>query len=146
MRQRSFKREMVALDDVFEFTSEFAGAHDLGERMSFVMNLAVEELFTNIVKCHRGGGAEVSVQLEISGDNLVVKIIEYEAEHFDVTRAIPVDVDKPLAERRVGGLGLHLVRSLVDEIAYDYKDRTASITLVKRLEGPDVRHHDRGRR
>jgi anti-sigma regulatory factor (Ser/Thr protein kinase) len=137
---------MAALDDLFEFTSEFAGAHQLGERESFVMNLAVEELFTNIVKCHRGGGSEVSVELDISGDNLVVKIIEYDAERFDVTQAAPVDVNKPLAERRVGGLGLYLVRNLVDEIAYDYKDRTSSVTLVKRLEGPDVRHHDRGRR
>jgi len=57
---------------------------------------------------------------------------------FDLSEAAPVDIHLPLAQRKVGGLGLHLVRNLVDELRYEYDDRTLSVTAIKNLEQGDV--------
>jgi anti-sigma regulatory factor (Ser/Thr protein kinase) len=67
-----------------------------------------------------------------------MKITDFDVEKFDITRYDPADFGKTLEERKVGGIGLHLVRNLVDKITYEYEDRTACITLVKRLENRNV--------
>ncbi len=135
---RSFRREVSALDDVFRFTSEFVGANPIDEAVAFAMNLAIEELFTNIIKYSADSGNDVSIHLDITDGDLVIKITDFDVETFDMTATGRGDVDKPLEERRVGGIGLHLVRNMVDKITYEYKDRNACITLVKHLEDSDV--------
>ena len=102
------------------------------------MNLAIEELFTNIIKYSADSGSDVSIHLDITAGDLIIKITDFDVEAFDVSAADRVDVDKPIEERRPGGIGLHLVRNMVDKITYEYKDRKACITLVKHLEDSDV--------
>jgi serine/threonine-protein kinase RsbW len=135
---RSFRREVSALDDVFRFTSEFVDANQIDDSVSFAMNLAIEELFTNIIKYSADSGNDVSIHLDIAAGDLVIKITDFDVEAFDMTAAERVDVDKSLEDRKVGGIGLHLVRNMVDKITYEYKDRKACITLVKHLEDPNV--------
>ena len=136
--QRSFNRNIAALDNVFAFTAEFSRENHLDESVSLAMNLAIEELFTNIVKYTTDTGNDISIHLNVLDGDLVVKITDFDVERFDVTRSDKVDVNKSLEERKVGGIGLHLVRNIVDKITYEYKDRTACITLVKHLEDLDV--------
>ena len=136
--KRSFKKSIDALDDVFEFTSRFVDSHDLDETTAFAANLAIEELFTNIVKYSGGGGETISILLNITGKNLVIRLTDFDVEKFDLTKVKHVDVGKTLDERAVGGIGLHLVRNVVDKITYEYKDRVACITLTKHLEEPNV--------
>lgn len=126
------------MDDVFRFTSEFVDANQIDDSVSFAMNLAIEELFTNIIKYSADSGNDVSIHLDIAAGDLVIKITDFDVEAFDMTAAERVDVDKSLEDRKVGGIGLHLVRNMVDKITYEYKDRKACITLVKHLEDPNV--------
>jgi anti-sigma regulatory factor (Ser/Thr protein kinase) len=44
-----------------------------------------------------------------------------------------VDVQKPIEERPVGGLGLHLLKKVMDDVQYEYQDRESKITLVKKI-------------
>jgi anti-sigma regulatory factor (Ser/Thr protein kinase) len=136
--QRSFRKEIQALEDVFQFTSEFTAKNQLSDNVSFAMNLAIEELFINIVKYTTDSGNDISIHLGISAGDLVVKITDFDVERFDITQAKKADLDKALSERKIGGIGLHLVRNFVDKITYEYENRTACITLVKRLEAPNV--------
>ncbi len=136
--KRSFERNIDALHDVFDFTSKFADSNNVDETAAFAMNLAIEELFTNIVKYSSGGGNRISILLNICDKTLIIKLTDFDVEPFDITRADRVDVMKSLEERSVGGIGLHLVRNVVDKITYEYKDRVACITLIKHLEGTNV--------
>ena len=136
--QKSFRKDVQALEDVFQFTSEFSTAHDLSDDVSFAMNLAIEELFTNIVKYTTDSGNDISIHLDVAASDLVVKITDFDVERFDITQAKKVDLDKALSDRKIGGIGLHLVRNFVDKITYEYENRNARITLVKRLEAPNV--------
>jgi serine/threonine-protein kinase RsbW len=130
-----FKRDVDALPRVFEFTGAFAAQSALDESVVFAMNLAVEELFTNIIKYGASNDRDVGIELDVHDGFLVIEVIDEDTEPFDITAAEKVDVNKRLDEREAGGLGIHLIRSMMDYIKYEYSDRTARITLKKRLEG-----------
>jgi anti-sigma regulatory factor (Ser/Thr protein kinase) len=142
--RKSFDRDVAALEEIFHFTDEFASAEQLGKSASFAMNLAIEELFTNIVKYAADNGNDISIDLNVAGEDLIIKISDFDVEEFDVTDVAKVDVDGPLKDRGIGGIGLHLVRNMVDKITYEYRDRTARITLVKHLGDGDVRNQGGG--
>jgi len=131
---RTFRREIDALAGVFDFASDFADRNGLSEAVVFAMNLAIEELFTNIVKYGQRDGSDIGLELDVRDGCVVIEVIDRDADPFDPTAAREVDVDKGLDERQEGGLGIHLIRSIMDYIKYEYEDRCARITLKKRLE------------
>ena len=131
---RVFRRDMSSLGQVFGFLQEFSGQHQLDEAVSYVLNLAVEELFTNMVKYGPEGDPEIPISIEKETGRVVLKIVDRGVEPFDVTHVKGRDLDRPVMERRPGGLGLHLVRQMVDEIDYHFKDGRSTITITKLLE------------
>jgi anti-sigma regulatory factor (Ser/Thr protein kinase) len=136
--EKNFRREIAALDDVFGTVDEFLAGQAVDERTVLTIKLVVEELFTNLVRHDVGGRDRVHVSLEREGGRLIVRLRDFDVDPFDLSEADPVDIHLPLAQRKVGGLGLHLVRNLVDELRYDYDDRTLSVTAIKNLEQRDV--------
>jgi anti-sigma regulatory factor (Ser/Thr protein kinase) len=56
-------------------------------------------------------------------------------DSWDVTRAPEAALDSPVEARRPGGMGLHLVRKVTDDLRYEYRDRSSTITVTKRI-GP----------
>lgn len=129
-----FKRDVDALASVFEFTDKFAGRNQLADSVVFSMNLAVEELFTNIVKYGARNDKDIGIDLAVHEGHLVIEVTDDDAEPFDITAAGEVDVTRSLAERKEGGLGIHLIRSIMDYVKYEYSDRRARVVLKKRLD------------
>ncbi len=132
--QRSFARNLGSLESLFEFIGEFAGRERLGEDTVFGLNLAVEEVFTNMIK-YGGGADEVSIELSVRGGDLVVSMRHQGAEDFDPTEGAGVDPDQPLSGRSPGGIGLHLVRQVMDSVTYEHRDGAAHLRLTKHLGG-----------
>lgn len=132
--QRSFKRTLGSLEPLFEFIGDFAGRERLDEDALFALNLAVEELFTNMVK-YGGGSGEVSIDVSVCDGDLVVVMVHPGADEFDPTESADVDADQPLAERVPGGIGLHLVRKVMDSVTYEHRDGAAHLRLTKHLGG-----------
>ena len=97
----------------------------------------MEELFTNMVKYSPGGAARIDIGLAAITDGVEVTLTDYDVERFDVTAAPDAVTDLPIEQRRPGGLGLHLIRRLVDAIDYDYSevDRRSRITFRKTVSG-----------
>src|SRR5207344_1009820 len=97
------------------------------------VDFTVEELFTNMVKYSPESDARVRLDIATIDGGVEVALTDYDVEPFDVTRAPDVDTNLPIELRRPGGLGLHLIRRLVDTMAYEYsKDaRQSRITFRK---------------
>lgn len=125
---------MRSLEEVFDFVNHFVTTHCLGPAVSVPINLAVEELFTNMVKYNSQNPNDVSIAIEKGQGKLTVVLVDTAARPFDITKAGEVNPDQSLKQRSVGGLGIHLVTKMVDKVDYEYANGQSKITLTKVLE------------
>ena len=128
---RRFPRRVDALPGLVAFTAAFFAERRVDAGLQPPVDFAIEEIFTNMVKYGRPGGAEVEVALARVAGGVEVALTDYDVEPFDVTRSPDVDVNLPIELRKPGGLGLHLIRRLVDSVAYEYstENRQSRITF-----------------
>jgi len=133
---RTFKRDLDQLGPVFAFLDGFADELGLGMPIVLPVRLAIEELFTNMVRHNSQSKSEITISLDRHGDNVVVILTDHDVEQpFDPTKHREVDTTADLDDRDAGGLGIHLVKHMVDEIHYHYSaiDRRSQITLIKSI-------------
>ena len=128
-----FHRSFDALDQVFGFTRGFYDREGVPDEERLVFDFCVEEIFTNLVKYSRGNLQDIELALDRTGDRVQACLTDFDVEPYDITRAPEVDISLPVASREPGGLGLQLVRWLVDELTYDYTNRQSRITVTKNL-------------
>ena len=133
MVERAFPRNPGSLDAMFTFADVFLEARGIDRAHAHDVHLVLEELFTNMVKYNHDGHHPVTIGLDVNATHVILRVSDREVEPFDPTLAAPVDVNAPLAARRPGGLGIHLVRRLTDDLSYDYTDRTSTITATIRI-------------
>ncbi|MCZ6756861.1 MAG: ATP-binding protein [Bacteroidetes bacterium] len=131
--ERTFSRSLDSLGDIVSFLKGAADTLSLDEKTTFAVNMAVEELFTNMIKYGIGGDDSIEVGLEKENSRLIIRLVDTNSEPFDLTDLQAVDTSAPLEERRPGGLGIHLVKCLMDEVRYEYKNKVTRIRLVKNL-------------
>ena len=131
--QRYFKRSYDSLEAVFQFVEDFLRAKSIDLELREPVDFIVEELFTNMVKYNPGNAHDIALSLGCTAQVLTVRLTDFDVDPFDVTRAPPVDIDKPLQERQIGGLGLHLVRKMADTLRYEFADRRSTITFTMSL-------------
>jgi anti-sigma regulatory factor (Ser/Thr protein kinase) len=131
---RSFHRDMTALEDLFEFLKHCLTAYHADKASSSAVMLAVEELFTNMIRHTPGGRHPISITIAKENNSLAVTMVDSDVEPFDVAHAPDADTSLPLNQRRIGGLGIHLVKHMVENLSYSYSDRRSVITFSKTLE------------
>ena len=113
---------------------------DLGEQddwppdLIFKVNLVLDELSVNIVN-YGGETSEIEVCLDADADEVRVEITD-DGRPFDpLNDAMEPDLDAPLEDRAIGGLGIHLVREMMDELHYSREDGKNRLAMVKRKGG-----------
>ncbi|HOC90171.1 MAG TPA: ATP-binding protein, partial [bacterium] len=134
MNERLFKRSLNSLEAVFDFIEEFLSRDGIAGKTALELQLAVEEVFANSVEHNSGSTGSIAIALEKRGEAVLIRILDYDVEDFDVSRPPNVDTRAPLEERRAGGLGLHLIHTLMDQVRYTHKNRISTITLVKYIK------------
>lgn len=121
-----------ALGPAAAFVERWAEEAGLGPKAAYGLQLAVDELVTNVVThayAERGRTGPVILEAEIEPAQLRI-VLEDTGEPYDPTRqAPPSDLDKPLEERNIGGLGIFLVRKSVDRLVYERRGDRNRITL-----------------
>ena len=132
--EQKFKREIRSLEKIFDFISGFSTANRIGDSDVFVIKFVVEEIFTNMVKYNSMSNKDILVSLRRHSNTLSISLIDFDVDPFDLTKTEKIDIHQSLRERKVGGLGLHLVKKMVDKVDYEYKNRESKVTLTKTLE------------
>jgi anti-sigma regulatory factor (Ser/Thr protein kinase) len=132
--EKKFKKAITSLDDVFDFVGEYMDSHSVDAAVTYSINLAIEEFFTNMVKYSPENNDDISVSIAKDKNKLTVRMVDSGVEPFDVTKTGEVNTLKPLKERKPGGLGIHIAKQMVDSIEYEYVDRQSRITFTKILE------------
>ncbi len=132
--EKSFPRRLSALDTVFEFVHECMRHYRIAEKNDFSMKFIIEELFTNMVKYSKPSRSDIFLKIERHDEQCSIIMSEDDVEMFDITKIPDADVTKPIEERTPGGLGIYLIRKMVDRLDYDYLNRRSQITIIKKLE------------
>ncbi len=134
MPQSHFPKDFASLDEIFSFVGAALGDLKVSRDVSFAVELSIEELFTNMVKYGRGAGVDVMISIRRESRRLVVELIDTTDAPFDPAQVPQAETSLPLEDRKVGGLGIHLVRTLMDELHSSHANGLNSITLIKNLE------------
>ena len=114
--------------------AEFAAAHALPASVQRSLDVALDELLANTMVhgfAGREGGA-VTVAVELHPDRVSVTVTD-DGKPFDPFALAAPDTALPVAERPVGGLGLHLVRGMMDEVSYQRRGDRNVVVVAKRL-------------
>lgn len=113
---------------------QFGELHEIPTRTLYAVNLALDELVTNAVLYgyEKADGEKIVVRIAMSEGELVASV-EDRGRAFNPLDFAPPPLDVPLADRSVGGLGIHLVRSLMDRLDYLRNDGKNMLTVRKRV-------------
>ncbi|HYQ89686.1 MAG TPA: ATP-binding protein [Candidatus Binatia bacterium] len=128
MMERRFPRNLGSLEPMAQFVADYVGSRGFDPEHSFTVDLLIEELFTNQLRHGKGGGPEVSLRLGGEREELVLTLRDFDVESFD-----PTSAPEPPPDASAGGHGLRLVRGISDSIRYEYRERSAIITITKRF-------------
>ena len=119
--RRAFERRLEALSAMAAFTAASLPTHEVDAEQRLTIDFAIEELFTNMLKYSPSGASQVEIALDCDAGSVAVTLVDFDVEPFDVTAAPDADVSVPLQRRKPGGLGLHVLRRLVDGLGYEYR-------------------------
>lgn len=125
------------LELIRDFVSKVAGKAGMGRELADELELAVDEACANVMlhAHHLDSSKQIRVLVGLQGTKLMVRVTD-EGERFDPTRVPQPDLEQHLSEHRVGGLGIYLIRRLMDEVQYalDAEGRN-ELCMVKYLSG-----------
>ena len=135
---KKFKRHLNSLAEVFDFIDGFFEREQIDDASRRAISLAVDELFTNMVKYDPKNPNEITIELRVVNQDLLVTLIDRDVAPFDITKKPDPYLGASLNERKPGGLGIFLTKKLVDDVQYHYQDRTSTITLKKKIRKNNV--------
>jgi serine/threonine-protein kinase RsbW len=128
-----------SLNRILEFVAAAAEQAGLDRRAVQAVQLAVDEACSNIIEHAYGGESRGDIECTccVDEDALVTRLADQGAP-FDPDAVPAPDLEAPLEDRTEGGLGVFIMRQLMDEIHYDFTPQSGNVlTLVKRRETPD---------
>lgn len=127
--------DMDHLTALMDFVTAQAQAAGLGPQDLYRVDLAAEEILTNIIKyAYPDGGGRVEVACGMQGPSFVMEFSD-QGTPFDPLSAGDPLLSEDIEERPVGGLGIHLVRQVMDQVAYQRQDQTNLLKVAKAVTG-----------
>lgn len=126
-------RRIAAVTEMHSVLRNYYEQHSIDERTAFSLDLAAEEIFTNMVRHNESAEEFISMTVDISADRVRLQWVDRGVEPFDPAERPEVDVTRPIDEREPGGLGLHLARSVMDSVTYSWDDGDMRVDVVKKL-------------
>ena len=121
---------------VMEFVEEELSKHDCPQKVLYQIQVAIEEIMVNIVSYVGLTGDEgVEVRCDVLEDPLrvVVQFLDGGIP-FDPLAKDDPDISPEAIEEREGGLGIFMVKQMMDDVSYTYEDGKNTLTILKNLQ------------
>ena len=135
-----YQRQITLPNDVQEvpqlnvFVDEVCEQVDFDMSTTLKLNLAIEEAVVNVMNYAYPAGEKGDVDIEaMINDEYLVFVISDSGTPFDPTAKAEVDTTLSAEERGIGGLGIHLIRQIMDTINYERVEGKNVLTLRKKL-------------
>ncbi|MEE9576592.1 MAG: PAS domain-containing protein [Gemmatimonadota bacterium] len=130
----SLVNRLDEIDRVQESFNAFAEEHGVPTPIRRQINLVLDELLSNVLSYafEDDEEREIDVRIELSSDRLAVTVAD-DGIPFNPFSGAPPDTSLSLEERELGGLGIHVVRKVMDEVSYNRRTDRNVVILVKYL-------------
>ena len=134
-RRIIMKNEMTEVSRMRGFFHSVCREHNIDDRTFKTLNLAIEEWVANVINYAYPKGIRGHVELTAKvKDDVLTLVIRDHGTPFDPTLQPDADVDAELNERQIGGLGIHLVKTIMDSMHYERSaDGYNVLTLTKNI-------------
>ena len=132
------RNHLAELERVAQRIAAFGTEHRLPSQVVFDLTLALDEVLTNVIAYAYAdhGDHEIVVRLSQQARTLIAEV-EDDGRPFNPLEVPPPDLDAALADRPIGGLGLHLVRRVTDGLDYERAAGKNRLVLRKTLPAVD---------
>ena len=130
----ALKNDRHELVRLAELVDRFGADHHLSDDAMTSVNLVLDEIVSNVIRHGRtseAGGA-IDIALGLRQGLLTIDVTD-NGIAFNPLDAKPPDLDLPITERPIGGLGIHIVKALTDTIAYRREDGRNHVTMTMRV-------------
>ena len=134
----AFKRELTVpgvpadLSRINEFIEDASEQARVDGAACFDLQLAIEEACANVMEhAYAGQGGAFTLTFQTSGRDVVITLRDH-GRPFNPTAIGFTDLDRPLQDRPVGGMGLHLMHRLMDEVRFSFDYHGNTLVMVKR--------------
>ena len=130
----TLKNQLSELNTLASAVESFAEQAELDMKTQFNLNLALDELVTNIINYAYDDESLHQIEIELSyADSLLNINITDDGKPFDPTQTDAPELTQSLEQREVGGLGIHFVSKLMDSMNYQRTNEQNQLTLQKDL-------------
>jgi len=135
MNKRSWPAALDSVSQIREYIGEEIAGLGVDDRLAFQLGLAIEELTVNIVKyAYKDNlGQTIDVAIQKGPYQVTIHVMD-RGVPFNPMKAPEPDIEAPLEDRQVGGLGLFLVKNLVDEIKYERIGDQNHLMIMKSIK------------
>lgn len=136
MDQITVSADVDQVKTVTRFVNEKLEALGCSQRIRIQLDVAVDEIFSNIARYAYGAGAgEATVQIGVEENprRVAIVFIDHGAPCNPLAEEQPDTTHLPKMLRPLGGLGLFLVKKTMDDISYEYRDGQNRLTLRRRI-------------
>lgn len=136
MRTEKFPAQFQFLDEIREFVGDIARQGGFSDKEIYSIQLATDEAASNVIEHAyaelKSGALEISGN--VAGETMTITLRDT-GRPFDTSAVRQPNLKADLSERQVGGLGMYLMRKLMDEVRYEIQaDGGNLLTLIKRKE------------
>lgn len=139
-RKVTFASTTKNLPAVLAFIEEACAAAGVAPALWFDVQLAVEEACSNIIEhAYREAEGDFSLAFAAQDTDVIITLHDH-GRPFDPQAVARPAMNRPLKKRPVGGLGLHLIYQLMDEVRFTFEASGNTLVLVKRNAIPGASH------
>ena len=126
--------QLDQLDHLAHSLEEISDEWKIPLNIALNLNLVLEELVTNIIFYGYEDKDEHEIRINLSYKNNTIKVqIEDDGRQFDPLQAPEPDTEKSIEERKIGGLGIHFVRTIMDDVNYLRLGNKNRLTMTKHI-------------
>jgi anti-sigma regulatory factor (Ser/Thr protein kinase) len=136
--RHTYRNDLAELAQLAADIEAFARQNGLGADTTHAFNLCLDEIFTNIVSYGYTDQLPHEILLELRATpGAVAAVIRDDARPFDpLTEAPAPDLDAPIEERAIGGLGVHFVKTLMTRVTYRREGAWNVLEMARARSGP----------
>ena len=128
------RNSLSELDALCQSLEQFGKSLGLSSKIVFEICLAMEELVSNIISYGFEDDAVHFIKVAISHENGILIIrLEDDGVPFDPLKAEEPDCECPIEQRKVGNLGIHLTKKIMDDMVYERQENRNVLTLKKSI-------------